>query len=551
MKTVPVHRVGLGPATSASQNHLQSEEQEFPLVIAAMPATERQTKIAVGIVILLSVATVAIAPFANIPLARVDAFIPVLQTVLSVADFITAALLFAQYSIQRQRALLVLASGYLFSGSFAFLQTLAFPGAYAPHALMGDPLNTPAWFFVLWHTTFPTAILVYALTKDAKPAPTPSGELRQTSIARTIACVFAVTAILGWLVTDKSDYLPSLYVTNVTLQTRFANHINVALGLLGAAALLALLLRRRTMLDLWLMVTLLAWAPNFVVAAIASSVRFTVGWYAARCFVLIGSSMLLIVLLTETTYLYSRLASALILQRRERTNRLMSVGAVTAAIAHELNSPLGAISLNAGSALDQVRSSPPELEDLDHILNDIRADSFRASAIISSIRELSKKTNDRRTQTRVEDVVRLVLRLLQHDLSTNDVSVATEFQDNIPDTLLDATQLQQVLLNLVKNAIETMGAVAPQQRQLRLATVYDGGSSLLLLIQDSGPGIPLEDRGRIFDPFFTTKSDGMGLGLAICLTAMENLGGKLRLNKSDSEGSVFEIAIPVSNRSPT
>ncbi len=93
-----------------------------------MPATERQTKIAVGIVIFLSVATVAVAPFANIPLARVDAFIPVLQTVLGAADFITAALLFAQYSIQRQRALLVLASGYLFSGSFAFLQTLAFPG---------------------------------------------------------------------------------------------------------------------------------------------------------------------------------------------------------------------------------------------------------------------------------------------------------------------------------------------------------------------------------------------------------------------------------------
>ena len=141
-----------------------------------MPATERQRKIVLGIVILLFAATVAIAPLVSKQVARVDAFIPVLQAVLSVADFITAALLFAQYSIQPQRALLPLASGYLFSGSFAFLQTRAFPGAYAPAGLIGDPLNTPAWFFVLWHTTFPTAIFVYALSKNSKTATTlPSG----------------------------------------------------------------------------------------------------------------------------------------------------------------------------------------------------------------------------------------------------------------------------------------------------------------------------------------------------------------------------------------
>jgi hypothetical protein len=121
----------------------QTEEQDFPLVIATLPATERQRKIALGIVILLFAATVAIAPFASKQVARVDAFIPVLQAVLSVADFITAALLFAQYSIQPQRALLPLASGYLFSGSFAFLQTLAFPGGYAPAGLIGDPHVSP------------------------------------------------------------------------------------------------------------------------------------------------------------------------------------------------------------------------------------------------------------------------------------------------------------------------------------------------------------------------------------------------------------------------
>jgi signal transduction histidine kinase len=540
---------GLAPSPAPAQDPSQNEGQDFPSVIATLPATGRQEKIALGIVILLIVAAVAIAPFAGMQIPRVDAFIPVLQTVLSVVDFITATLLFAQYAIQPQRPLLALASGYLFSGSFAFLQTLAFPGAYAAAGLMGDAFNTPAWFFVLWNTTFPTAILVYALSKDAKTVTTMPGEATGRSIGSTIVCVFAVIAGLTWIVAEKSELLPSLYTANVTLQTRFANQINVALGLWVGTALIVLSLRRRTILDLWLVVTLLAWMPNFLVAAIASSVRFTIGWYAARCFVLIGSSMLLIVLLTETTFLYSRLASAMILQRRERKNRLLSVGAVTAAIAHELNSPLGAIALNASTALVQLRSNPPELEEMDDILEDIHTDSLRASAIISSIRELSTNTTDRRAPTRVEDVVRLVLRLVQHDLLINETSVVTEFSENIPYVHLDAIQLQQALLNLVRNAIDAMGSAAPERRRLRVTTSFNG-STVSLLVQDSGLGIPAKDRNRIFDPFFTTKSGGMGLGLAICSTAIESQGGKLRLIQSDSEGSIFEIALPVSDRSP-
>ena len=219
------------------------------------------------------------------------------------------------------------------------------------------------------------------------------------------------------------------------------------------------------------MVTLLAYMPNFLVAIIGSSVRFTVGWYAARCFVLVGSCMLLSVLLIETTFLYSRLASAIILQRRERANRLLSVDTVTAAVAHELRTPLGAIALNASTALSKLRSNPPDLEEMDEILTDIEAESHRAGAIISSMRELTKKTTDGSVLAHVEDVARLVLRLLQYDLRINEVSVATEFQGNLPEVHLDGTQLQQVLLNVVKNAIDAMSAVAPETRRLRLTTV--------------------------------------------------------------------------------
>ena len=548
MKLVQVHQADVGTAPlqeAAAEVSVEREVQDFPLVIATMPATERQRTIAVGIVILLTVAAAVIAPFASMQVARVDAFIPVLQTVVSVADLITAVLLFAQFSIQPQLAILALASGYIFSGSFAFLQTLAFPGAYAPAGLIGDGPNTPAWIYVLWHTTFPAAIMAYALSKDTIGVGKLPGRSETATIIITVACVLAVTAGLTWIVTAKTEYLPVLFTTDVRFQTRLGNQINLALWLWGATALTVLLFRRRTILDLWLMVTLLAYMPNFLVAMIGSSIRFTIGWYAARGFILVGSCMLLTVLLVETTLLYSRLANAIILQRRERTNRLLSVDAITAAIAHELRTPLGAISLNANTALSQLRSNPPELEEMDEILTDIDAESHRAAAIISSVRQLSKTTPDRRAPTRVEDVARLALRLLQHDLQINEVSVVTEFQDNLPEVHLDDTQLQQVLLNLIKNAIDAMSSVAPEARRLRLTTSIDGHSMVVLSVQDSGPGILVEDRERIFDPFFTTKSGGMGLGLAICFTVVENYGGKLRLVKSDSDGSIFELAIPV------
>src|SRR3954451_4239392 len=194
----------IAAATSA-----RPEPQEFPLVIATMPATDRQKTVAIGFIIASLVAVAAIAPFARIQLGRIDAFIPVLQTVISLADLVTAILLFAQYSIQPQRALLALASGYLFSGSFAFLQTLAFPGGYAPAGLIGDGPNSPAWIYVLWHTTFPAAIIIYAVTKD-DPANTVSpGRPAKRAIAFTILGAFLAVAVLTWIVTTKTQYLPS------------------------------------------------------------------------------------------------------------------------------------------------------------------------------------------------------------------------------------------------------------------------------------------------------------------------------------------------------
>jgi signal transduction histidine kinase len=138
-----------------------------------------------------------------------------------------------------------------------------------------------------------------------------------------------------------------------------------------------------------------------------------------------------------------------------------------------------------------------------------------------------------------------VLGLLQHDLESNRVSVTTDYQANLPPVRADRMQLQQIVLNLVKNAIEATSSAPPGSRRVRLVTKFDGKSTVLLSVHDSGRGITAEHKYRVFDPFFTTKPAGMGLGLAICRTVAQDHGGNLQLVETSSHGSVFEIELPI------
>jgi signal transduction histidine kinase len=539
----PSFRAGL-----MQQESIRESDRNFPIVIANVPPTAGQRKVALGVIGLLLIGIAVAAPFAGAQAGRVDAFVPVLQTVLCLADLITASLLFVQYSIQPQRAILVLASGYMCSGLFAFLQTLAFPGSYAPAGLIGDGLDTPAWFFVLWHTTFQLAVIVYALSKRMDGTVNVQGSASST-IAVTIVCVLAIVALLTWIVTAWVGYLPSMYPGGVTRQTLVGHLANLFIWFISVTALAVLFFRQRSILDLWLMVTLVAWMPNFIVGIIFAFVRFSVGWYLARGYALIASCTVLIVLLAQTTVLYARLATTLTLLRRERANRLMSVDAATAAMAHEVRQPLTGISTRGSAALNWLNKTPPDLEKVRTCIEAMIEAGRRGDKVISSIRGLMKKTTDERTAIRINDVTRQVLNLSGHDLQVQGVAVTTQYQDDLPQIHGDRTLLQLVLLNLVRNAIEAMALVEPRARRLCLTTRLSANSSVVILVEDSGCGVIAEHLGRLFDPFFTSKPTGMGLGLSICRTIVEDHGGELRLAKTDSRGSIFEISLPFNSRS--
>lgn len=546
--------LGFPHKTAAGQRLLQTSaasgasnsDYDFPIVITAMPINAVQRRAALGLVVLLFVIGVATAPIASLPGAHINAFVPVLQTVACVIDLITAGLLFAQYLVRPLRAGLVIACGYLFSGLFAFAQTLAFPGAYSATGLIGDGSNTAAWLFVLWHTAFPLAVLIYALSKDREDAPSHPVKSPTVAIAGMIAGVLAVTAAMTFMTSALPGLLPSLYY-DATRQTQWASTANVYLWLLNNVALITLFLRRRTILDLWLMVTLFAWWPNFLVATFVTMVRFSIGWYVARCFAVVASSALLFVLLAEMTMIYARLTNSILLLRRERTDRLASVEAATAAIAHEVRQPLAGIAALGAAGLRWLSRTPAQVEKAKSCFSGIVGAAQRSEEIIASIRGLFKKTASHRSLVQLNDLSRLVMQLAQHDLLSNGVAVASDYQENLPPIYADHVQLQQVILNLVKNAIDAMGGRPFSERRLRVATGFDGHSGVSFYIRDSGPGIADDDRERIFSPFFTTKSNGMGLGLSICRTIIEEHEGTLRLTKSGPAGTTFEIVLPIAS----
>jgi signal transduction histidine kinase len=535
----PVRSVASTPVPTAAP------VPDFPLTITARPAGAAQRRTALGAAIAVLLVGAAAAPFGHSPAVGVGAFVLVLQTALCIVDLIAAVLLLLRYSIEPKCGTLVISSGFICSAFFAFAQTLAIPGLYSADALIGDGSNTAAWLFVLWHTTFALAVIIYGLSKQKEPAEQHDASQKPAiGILVTIAAALATIAVMTWLASAGSRFLPNLYISSAH-PTHAANYANVVLWLMYSAALVVLLVRKKTVLHLWLTVTLLAWWPNFLAAGIFTESRFSIGWYLVRCLAVIGSSALLFALLDQMTALYARIASAALLLRRDRADRLASVEAATEAVAHEMMQPLAGIAAAAAAGLNWLQKTPPVAEKAAMCFASIISTSHRGEESISRIRGALKSAPTQRTMLQLVDLCREIMRLVEYDALANGISVILDCPKQVPEVLADVTRLRLAIVNLVNNAIEAMSDSPTRDRRLQLAIRLEGTSTVALCIEDRGPGIPAQALERLFRPFVTTKSAGMGLGLTTCRAIVEDHGGTLRLRRSDAHGSVFEIALPV------
>jgi PAS domain S-box-containing protein len=223
--------------------------------------------------------------------------------------------------------------------------------------------------------------------------------------------------------------------------------------------------------------------------------------------------------------------------------RVATVGELTASIAHEVNQPLAAIVNNANACLNWLRGN--NMEEARTSVELIRADGHRAGEIIGRIRALVKKAPPQKDWLDINQTIREVVALAHSEVERNRVALETQLSDAVqPFIFADRIQLQQVILNLIINAVEAMSEMSDGRRQLLIRTDTDESESIAVAVQDSGPGVKPEDLHRLFTPFYTTKPQGMGMGLAISRSIIEAHGGKLRVMANEARGATFQFTLP-------
>jgi C4-dicarboxylate-specific signal transduction histidine kinase len=229
-------------------------------------------------------------------------------------------------------------------------------------------------------------------------------------------------------------------------------------------------------------------------------------------------------------------------------NRIATMGQLAASIAHEVNQPIGAILMNAGTASRWLGAQPPELERATQAIGRIADDSRRAGEIISRIRDLVRNAPERMENLDLNEAILGVIGLTRGEISNVGVVMQTRMTVGLPRIWGDRVKLQQVMLNLIMNAIEAMSEVAEGSRELSIGTAAAELSGVLVTVSDSGPGLPAGNPERIFEPFYTTKASGLGMGLSICRSIVEAHGGQLWAKPNEPHGVVFCMQLPIGEK---
>jgi len=536
----------------------ESDREELrrdPQVLANIAPSIGQRR-AARVLVLALLAILAITwPFATVRLPEVGAFVPSLAAALFVSDCVTAVLLFGQFAILRQWGLLIIANGYLFSALIVVAHALAFPGAFSRSGLFGAGLQSAIWLYWFWHAGLPLAVIGYALAKNTARAV--SGRLTRIAIGASVAATIALVIAMFWFVTQHHQLLPVTFV-DVKPLSLFRRIIGgVVILTLGAIAFWLLWKRRRTLLDEWLIVALLALLIEVTLASVLSGDRYTVSWYAGRFYQLVTATVVMAVLLVEMTTLYSDIARSNMLleqerlsleravqaQRREREARLLTGDAVAASIAHEMRQPLTAMVTTADAGLRFLDRTTPNVDRAKEAFKRIVEDGHRAGAVVGHIRANFKTDLDDRASLNLDELIQEALALGRKELQKHRIVVQAEPHRALPYLRGNRVQLQQVLLNLMMNAIDAMAGM-DEPRVLSVKSELHQGDRVVVSVADTGTGIPAQDAERIFNPLFTTKGDGMGMGLSICRAIIEAHEGRLWFAPNSPRGAIFHFSVP-------
>jgi signal transduction histidine kinase/CheY-like chemotaxis protein len=511
------------------------------------PASRAQRRRALAVVLASLVLFAALAPRAKLPLAPVAAFIPAYEAVLVVMDLVTAVLLFGQYRILRSQALLVLGSGYLFTGLMTVGHALTFPGLFAPGGLLGAGPQSTAWIYILWHAGFPLFVLAYAGLKGR-------GARALQRVAWPLFALLAAAGLVA-LATAGQSLLPAIMAGNRYTPTMLGTVSGVwAFSLLA----LAVLWRQRphSVLDLWLMVVMCAWLLDIALAAMLNAGRFDLGFYAGRLYDLVACGMVLLELLLENGLLYARLvqlhaserdkSAQLAAARDEAQAASKAKSLFLASMSHEIRTPM-----NAVIGLTQLVLETRLTDEQRDYLGKVQTSSRALLSLLNDILDYSKieagKTVLEHEEFSPEETIENVGNLFAAKVEDGGLELLFEIDEDIPRRMVgDPLRLAQVLNNLVGNAIKftPRGEIV-----IRAEVAAREGDRMLLRfsVQDTGIGLQAEQAARLFEPFaqadasIARRYGGTGLGLAICKRLVELMGGEIGVRSEPGRGSTFSF----------
>lgn len=512
----------------------------YPFLLSTVPPGRSQRRLAGWVLAVLVTALLMTAPFSHIRLAETESLLPAYAAAILLVELLTSALLLNLFAIQNTWAILVLSAGYLFSGLLVIPWALTFPGVFTVLGL-DSTMQSTATIAAVRRLSFPLFVLAYALLRDRR------AQRVQGSARAAIAWQVLLTTVLAFgfaLFVLRASELPSFMkdARHVTPLWRYIPAI--ALGLY-VACLAVLWLRRRSTLDLWLMVVVCTLVIEILLLSyLSGGARMSVGWWGGRLYGLASASMVLLVLLSETMTLQARLARSIRSERLSRENRLAAMEALSASIAHEINQPLASMVTNASAGLRWLDKDVPRISEAHAALERVVRDGYRAREVVNSIRSLFRKGPQEHVLLDLDRLIREVLSHSTEEARFGRVLIETELDGKLPPATGNPLQIQQVVLNLVANAVDAMADLTDRPRIIRIATEFREKREILVSVRDNGSGIAPDLREKIFEPFFSTKPEGMGMGLMFSRSIIENHGGRLWAAENVPQGAVFNFTIP-------
>ena len=547
------------------------------------------------VAIMASLALFAVlAPLAKRPLPQVWAFIPIYESALVLNDLITAVLLIGQFRIARSRAVLLLASGYLFTALTTVAHGLSFPGLFAAGGLLSSGPQSTAWLYMFWHGGFPLFVAGYALLRGGEHDRMPSGPANRLAIPGTAAAVVAIVVGFTLLATVGHDALPAIMEgSQYTAAMIFA----VSAVWLASLFALVLLWRRRphAVLDLSLMVVMCAWLLDIALSAVLNAGRFDLGFYAGRIYGLLAASIVLVALLLENGRLYARQIDAHTHEQQRAaalqalSERLEALNAqlgdsnrrlqeqsrfkseFLANMSHELRTPLNAVIGFSEMLKDGIAGDPGNQRTFaGHIFQS----GHHLLALINDILDLSK-IEAGKAETALEDVhlksaLADAISLVTPQALAKRIQLTIDQGGALEALSVDRRRFKQILLNLLSNAMKFTpegGAVTLSAKEVargRAASALPGFAQgmrmplpegpfdrfIEISVSDTGIGIAPEDMRRLFAPFSQVRNvltrglEGTGLGLVMVHRLAELHGGSVAVTSETGRGICFTVWLP-------